>query len=345
MRSCTTTNLIFGLGLSVMAFGACESKQGRVSLSDQVANTGSSVGFAPRAKASGFSSAGSVPSAQGAPMPPPALEKSLDETLIALEPCGNVQCARFDTAALALDALLDSKPRILAVGEAHALAGTEGIATATERFEKDLLPVVAKRGASELVVELLKPAPECTKPVEAVAKQEKQVTRKQSGENKNRFVSLGVAAKNLSVTPFLLEPECAAYQRIAEAGDDAVIQMLSVIKEETQKRVTRFYDKQSQVAAGGGVPLMVVAYGGAMHNDLEADDAKADFSFGPALSELSDGQYLELDLIVPEFIADTEVWKALPWYSAIDTKQRRDDATLIRTGSRSFVLIFPHSSP
>ena len=55
---------------------------------------------------------------------------------------------------------------------------------------------------------------------------------------------------------------------------------------------------------------LVVAYGGAMHNDLLPREGRADFSFGPSLAEATGGQYVELDLVIPEQIKDTDAWRA-----------------------------------
>jgi hypothetical protein len=268
---------------------------------------------------------------------------ALDASLIQLEPCGKNQCATFPDARSALSALLDAGPRVLGVGESHVMKGMDYVPSATVRFQNELLPELSKRGTSALVVELLKPAPECAKPIEKVAQQEKQVTKKQAPENKNRFVSLGVAAKAQGIVPFLLEPECSAYQSIAEAKDDSVLKLLEVISSETERRARRFYERQLQREAAGQKPALVVTYGGALHNDIEVDPAKANFSFGPQLVEATRGRYLELDLIVPEFIADTDVWQKLPWYDSFDRSRQHSEATLIRTGPRSFVIIFPHT--
>jgi hypothetical protein len=276
--------------------------------------------------------------------PASSMVTQLDALSAKLSPCGELSCGNFKDAATAFAALLDSGPRIVAIGEAHALAGKDQVPTATEHFEKELLPLLAQRGTSELVVELLKPAPQCEKTVEKVAEQQKPVVQKQAPENKNRFVSLGYAAKQLAVTPFLLEPDCAVYQGIANAGDDAVLRMLEAIASETERRVTRFYNQQEARAQQGEVPKLVAAYGGAMHNDVTTTEEKARFTFGRSLQELSRGRYLELDLIVPEFVQSTEVWKALPWYAHFDASKVRTEATLFRVGPNSFVLIFPHTA-
>jgi hypothetical protein len=157
-------------------------------------------------------------------------------------------------------------------------------------------------------------------------------------------VSLGVSARKLDIVPYLLEPGCAAYQSIAEAGDDSVLRLLEVISQETERRVTRFYQRQEELRSQGETPKLVVTYGGALHNDIDVEPEKAKFAFGQELVEASAGRYLALDLIVPEFILDNEVWRKQPWYGAFDPTHPKKEATLIRTGPRSFVLVFGHGT-
>ena len=88
---------------------------------------------------------------------------------------------------------------------------------------------------------------------------------------------------------------------------------------------------------------MIVTYGGVLHNDLEPDEAKAAWAFGPALEKRVKGRYVALDLFVPEFIEDTEVWRALSWYAHYDKVKLGSKTTLFKLGDKSFVLIFPLS--
>ncbi len=298
------------------------------------------------------------PPEEAAVATPPATQVEAPATAVPGQtPCGPMGCQRFPTAAAALEHILQRRPEVIAVGEAHALAGTDGVKTATERFEQELLPLLAKQGATELVVELLKPAEGCQKTVAEVRKKQEPVVEKQDTGNQNRFIQLGHASKKLGVTPYILEPSCKEYAGVVQGGPDGIVRMLELIAEKTEQRVLRFWQRNSaardepSAAPTEGEPApapskarsLVVAYGGAMHNDVEVVPAKASFSFGGSLVEKTGGKYVALDLIVPEYIKPTDAWKALPWYPHFDADDPPGEVTLFRVGEQSYVLIFAKS--
>jgi hypothetical protein len=131
---------------------------------------------------------------------------------------------------------------------------------------------------------------------------------------------------------------------LADAGADSVGAMLGLVKRLTQTKVGQLYDRNSK---NSGAQKTVIAYGGAMHNDLAPSEALKQYSFGPELDRMTNGKYVELDLIVPEFVKKTPVWEKLPWYASFSAEEAkgtpRDKATLYVIGERSFVLVFPSS--
>lgn len=258
--------------------------------------------------------------------------------------CGQVEgapkCLRFEKTEQAFRWILAKEPRVLAVGEAHAQRGTENIASSTKRFTETLLPIVAPQ-ASDVVVELWAPDPKCAKEVKQVASAQKPVTEVQAETNQNEYVTLGTAAKGLGMTPWLLRPTCDDFSMLADAGADSVSSMLALVKRLTQQKVSQLFVRNQ---ADGGAPKTVIAYGGALHNDLTPPPATAEYSFGPDLDRLTNGRYVELDLIVPEYVKKSPVWEKLPWYAAFEAERARgpvDRTTVYELGERSFVLIFP----
>jgi hypothetical protein len=250
-----------------------------------------------------------------------------------------VTCYRFASAADALGWVLAFEPTILAVGEAHAQKGTEQIASSTRRFTEDLLPLLAPR-ASDVVVELWAPDPKCQAEVKKVEKAQKPVTTAQAATNPNEYVVLGTRAKEQGIVPWLLRPTCEDFALLADAGDGAVEAMLGLVKRLTAAKVTQLHEKNRADREN----KIVVAYGGAMHNDIEPSEAMADFSFAAELSRLPSARYVELDLIVPEYVKSTAAWEKLPWYAAYRADTLPEGrATLYRTGDRSFTILFPAS--
>lgn len=260
-------------------------------------------------------------------------------------PCGALHCRRYPDAATALSAVLQRSPEILAFGEAHALSGTQ-VPSATERFERELLPLLAERGATELVVELLAPASGCAPTVESVRQEQRPVVEKQAEGNQDRFVQLGHTSRRLGIVPYILEPTCEEYQSVVDAGPDSIVRMLELIAIKSEQRLTRFWQKNqasTRPAAMGTIPApapLVLAYGGAMHNDIDVPPEKQAFAFGKNLLERTRGRYIALDLIVPEYIKSTEVWRALPWYPHFDATNAPEDVTLFQTDEHSYTLVF-----
>ena len=261
--------------------------------------------------------------------------------------CGGAgpTCFRFATAADAFQWVLAKDPLILAIGEAHAQKGTESIASSTKRFTETLLPLAAPR-SSDIVVELWAPDPKCQREVKQVASAQKPVIAAQASTNQNEYVTLGTKAKEAGMTPWLLRPTCDDFGMLADAGEDAVGAMLGLVKRLTQEKVTQLYGKNQRAAIAP--PKMVLAYGGALHNDLDPPDATKEYSFGPELSRLSGGRYVELDLIVPEYVKKSPTWEKLPWFADFEADHAGgktvDKATVYVLAERSIVLVFPNAT-
>ena len=281
-----------------------------------------------------------------APVPSPTREQAAPPPgASSCTSAGGPTCFRFAAAEDAFRWVLARDPLVIGVGEAHAQRGTEDIASSTKRFTESFLPILAPR-SSDVVVELWAPDPKCTKEVKVVASAQKPVTEAQAETNQNEYVTLGTKAKAAGMTPWLLRPTCDDFSMLADAGADGIGAMLGLVKRLTQAKVEQLHARNR--AADGAQPKIVIAYGGALHNDLAPPEATREYSFGPELDRLTGGRYVELDLIVPEYVKKTPTWEKLPWYAAFDADRdagtAMDKATLYVVGERSFVLVFPSSS-
>jgi hypothetical protein len=246
--------------------------------------------------------------------------------------CGALDCRAFATPGAAFDYVLESEPRVLAVGEAHAQAGTPGIASSTRRFAEQLLPKLAGK-AKHLVIELL--LANCERQTtEAVKEQQAAVTEHQAKSNQNEFVTLGKVAQRLGIEPQGLTPDCPEYEAVAAAGESGIARLLTVSADQSAQDVETLLTKTPD-----DEPLVI--YGGALHNDLNPRPGQESWSFGPRLATATRNRYLELDLIVPEFVKDSEAWRNLPWFAAFDREHLSSETLLYQPAPHSFVLIFP----
>jgi hypothetical protein len=250
--------------------------------------------------------------------------------------CGALNCRSFTSDVAAFSYILKTNPRILGVGEAHAQQGTEQIESATKRFAERLLPTLERR-ASDVIVELLLADGSCKREQQAVAEKQKPVTSAQAASNQNEFVLLGNQAKRFGMTPHALRPSCEDYQRVAQAGATDISLMLELIASETERTIKTLHARRPAQA-------LIVTYGGALHNDVAPRQGRESWSFGPQLAELSAGRYLELDLIVPEYVKDTDTWRALPWFEHFRAMPQQTETLVYNPNPGSFVLIFPRSA-
>jgi hypothetical protein len=270
------------------------------------------------------------------PFPPELPSRSPRHPETLFRDCGELGCKAFASAGDAFDFVLSEQPRVLAVGEAHAQSDGPKAASSTRRFMDGLLPHLAPR-ASDLVIELWLANGSCGKVEQKVQQQQGAVTAPQAATNQNEFVELGHRAKALGIMPHALVPSCEQYQKIAGAGAADIEEMLTMIKSVTAQNVQELLAKRAP-------ERLVVAYGGAMHNDLLPRVDREAFSFGPELAQATQGRYVELDLVIPEQIKDTEAWRALPWYSHYSRENAGPEAYLFSWAPHAYALLFPRET-
>jgi hypothetical protein len=81
-----------------------------------------------------------------------------------------------------------------------------------------------------------------------------------------------------------------------------------------------------------------------MHNDLSPREGRESTSFGPRLKKYTGGRYVELDIIVPEYIKDNDAWRALPWHAHYDRAKLGQRTVLFNPEPGSYVLVFPETT-
>jgi hypothetical protein len=279
----------------------------------------------------------SKPAAPPMPIPPDAFDAESTD-------CGGMDCLMYDSPEAAFEAVLDDKPLILAIGETHAQKGSEAIRSVTARFADAMLPSL-KDKASAMILELWVADGSCGQAKEkSVEKKQKEIVKDQSKNDQNEFVTLGEKSKGLGIVPFILRPTCEEYDKIQKAGDDAVLEMLTMITTNMEKKAARLFDENKKKSP----EKMILTYGGAMHNDLVPKPGREQWSFAKSLDDLSGHKYVELDLVVPEFVGQTDAWKSMPWYEAFQKagsctgpNKGRKKTIVYTTSPRAYALVFP----
>lgn len=285
--------------------------------------------------------AGATPSSTSSP--PPSLAAPADSVPEGMPeagsgtPCGPLECRSFASVEAAFRHVLVKRPRVLALGEAHPQRGTEHVEPASRRFGRELLPLLEGQ-ASDIVIELLLSPGNCQQTERQVAERQAEVTAPQAASNQNDFVTLGHVTKSQGIVPHALTPTCDQLEPIVQSGGGDIAAMLTLVAELSQARIEALLDAN----AARGAASMVLAYGGALHNDITPRPGRETWTFGPALREKLGEGYVELDLIVPEYIKpDSEVWSALPWVAHYDPARLGDRAVVYRLSPGSYVLVFP----
>lgn len=272
---------------------------------------------------------GSSPAAAADASPTPTTEPSSAPPLPFA--CANLTCTTFPTASDALAAALSEPVGIVGFGEAHAPSDFTA-RTTVRRFQEELLPALAPR-AGRLLVELLVPPKGCEEQRQQVQTESDAITSGQSKDNQNEYVELGRAARELGVVPDILRPSCRDMQAIADAEVGVLVMMETIATLSVE--ATREW-----LAVTNPERRLVILYGGALHNDLSPRDNLETWSYGPRLSELSAGHYVEVDLVVPELVQDTDSWRKFVWYDAVRALAKGHGPTLVQASERSFALVF-----
>lgn len=260
------------------------------------------------------------------------------------EPCGPFTCYRLTDPGRAVAAVvLHEKAQLIGFGEAHAPAHFSG-RTTVARFTEEVLPALST-GSSHLMVELLAPpAAGCDAEKEAARKESDAVTQGQSQANQNQYLGLGNRARELGVVPDILRASCADMEQIA-APDGGVLAYM-----ETIARLFAVNLNERLKKTKPGRPL-VLAYGGALHNDAQPRPGRESWSYVASVQRQTDARYLELDLLIPELIGDTESWKSFAWYSTYAKLQKAGlhppgQTLLMKWGQSSYALFFsPAAAP
>lgn len=242
----------------------------------------------------------------------------------------------FPTAAEAVQSLLGDAPRVISFGEYHQTKATSKIPSALKRFSYEILPSLQEAGATDLVVETWITTGECGE-VEKKAVTHVEHTTERPKTTENEVVTLLRRAKASDILPRILEVACKDYQAIFQADQMDYEKLLRITRDQLEAQIRKALErKQSR---------LVLTYGGALHNDLYPTDELAPYAFGQAISQAVDGKYLEIDLVVPEYVENDKLVNGQTWYQQYQQAHQPGQVTLIEKGKGSYVLVFARTQP
>jgi hypothetical protein len=237
----------------------------------------------------------------------------------------------YPSAAVAIQALLAGKPRAVGFGEYHQQKKTAKIPSALKRFTKEIVPVLATAGATDLVAETWLATGSCGE-VERKAVAQVDKTTKRPATTENEVVTLLKQAKGAGLQPRILQVACKDYQAMFAGGQVDYDRLLRLTRDQLEIQINTALKRPGS--------RIVVSYGGAMHNDRHPSTDLEPYSFGPAIAKAVDEHYLEIDLYVPEYIEKDASIQRETWYKQYRAAYRPKRVFVIERGPGSYALIF-----
>ncbi len=234
-------------------------------------------------------------------------------------------CTVVPTPLVGFQKVLERKPGILAIGEYHEVNGAPKVPSAIKRFTTELLPAL-KGKLTSAIVETWMLSGKCgAVEKQASAAVEKTTQRPETTEDEvttllHRTYDLGAKNHTLLIN-------CDDYRSMVDdAGElDGEASLLLVKRKVEEKALAAIENEE-----GGTPEKVLLLYGGALHNDLQPLPEWKSFSFGPELAR--EAKFVELDLLVPEYVEGDEDLLREPWFKS----------ALELSASGKTVLINPH---
>ncbi|MBK7860459.1 MAG: hypothetical protein IPJ65_17965 [Archangiaceae bacterium] len=245
----------------------------------------------------------------------------------------------FPDAKAAFTRVLERKPAILAVGEYHEIEGQGAkVKSAVKRFTTDLLPQLKGR-AGALVLETWMTNGRCGE-VEKQATAAVAKTTQRPASTEDELTTLLDRSYKLGLANHILVLSCDEYRSML--GDDGELdgeKSLTLVRRKIEEKALEVREK----GEAGTPQRPLLLYGGALHNDLQPADGFEGVTFGPSLQSATDGGYLELDLLVPEYVEKDEELKAQPWFKEAMKLSAAGKTVLVTAGPGSWALVFPRT--
>lgn len=234
----------------------------------------------------------------------------------------------YSDASGALEAVLASDPRVVAIGEVHTTTHGPEVASTLSRFTDELLPVLAT-SSTDLVFETWVVDGSCSGGADVETAAAVAVATSRPASTESDIARAARTARALGLSAHALSMSCEEAATLTVEGE---VQYGTLLRLLTDK-LAGFADLGLGLEEG-----RVLLYGGAVHNDLFPDDDAARYSY--AASRRGRG-LVELDVYTPELL-EARGSKGEPWWPLVATVA--DAPVLHPRASDSFVLLLPRQS-
>jgi len=237
-----------------------------------------------------------------------------------------------------LQALFRKDPQVIFFGELHKME-PENYQPTLELFAREILPQLAKHGFTDLILEYIPDDPLIEKELDQFYR-----TGVLDETTAPRLLGLISAFNYCAIRETLIKARelgirvHGAYLNLEEIneriGNKSGVAAAGLVTQHMQNQINELHQNGRKY----------IIYGGLAHNDLEVDSEEMrDINVGQYLEQLYAGRYFEVDLIVPESLADLtpeERSYVVPpnWRKLIPSR----GVTVIRHAD-SYFLLFPQS--
>jgi hypothetical protein len=249
--------------------------------------------------------------------------------------CGEASCEPLASPQVAWEKVLAGAPLVLAVGEYHELSTGPKAKSAVKRFTEAMLPSLKGKAVS-LVVETWITNGKCGE-AEKKAVAEVKKTTQRPANTEDELETLLSRSYELGLKNHILTLDCDEYRSMVGAdGELDAEKSLRMMRDKVEEKVLELRDKGESGVDG----KLVVLYGGALHNDRYPAEDWKDFSFGATLAQRVGGEYVELDLLVPEYVEKDDELLATPWFKPAVALAAKGQAVLVTLRPGVFALVF-----
>ena len=245
------------------------------------------------------------------------------------DPLDGLPHREFPDTRSAIDAILAEVPpvKVYAVGEYHMTSKSVVHNSPLARFTNEILGMLEPRAHHLIVESWLDDG--CRS---SSKKQIADAIDRPKSQTK-QLEALFVKTRRLRLETHDLPITCVEHDSLVDAtGQVDFLQLLEMITDKLGDSA------REMLAEDPGRPVIV--YGGALHNDLYPRWPLEDLSYAAPLARELGGGVLELDLIVPEVVANVALARSEPWAPLLNLAGP-DRVLVWERGPSSYVVILP----